>query len=310
MTNYIIRRMVGVMLTIFAVSIASFGLIKMSPGDPALLLIASLPGQERDETMLSRVRRQYSLDLPIHVQYIRYISNLLRGDLGYSQYFRRPTTDLLLARLPVTSFLAASIMIAAMGLGIPLGLLAALRRDQLFDNFFLAFSMVVLSVPSFFLALILIFIFGFTLKLLPTSGYQTPAHFVLPVLSVALPLAVNYASYLRTSVLTYNQADFVRTAHAKGLHQRIIVFRHILRNALLPVITVASLDMAYLLTGVVIIESIFNIPGIGMTTSQAALRKDIPVMMGSIIFGAIIIGVSGLLADLLAARLDPRIALE
>ena len=187
--------------------------------------------------------------------------------------------------------------------------LAALQRDSVLDHGILIGSSLLLGVPTFLLALLLIYFFAFQLKWFPLGGYGTWQHLVLPTLSVALPTGMGYAIFLRTNMLSILTADYIRTARSKGLSEQMVAMRHALPNALLPVVTLASIDLAYLLTGIVLIETVFQYPGIGLQVWQATQQKDIPVIMGSVFFGALLIGFGNLLADLLAAWLDPRIRL-
>jgi peptide/nickel transport system permease protein len=205
--------------------------------------------------------------------------------------------------------MAGLIMLTALSIGIPLGVLAAVRRSTLIDHSILIFSTVLISTPTIFLAVLLIYFFAYRIQLFPLSGVGSIRHWILPTLSVALPIGVGYALFLRTSILSVLSADYVRTAHSKGLANSWIHFRHVLPNALLPVVTLASLDMAGLLTGVVLVEQLFGIPGLGPTVFNAVQNRDVPVVMGAVFFGALLIGVGNLIADLAAARLDPRIRL-
>lgn len=308
MGAYIIRRLLWIAVTMVGVSLLTFVLIFAS-GDPAEMLAPQRAGQEPDPAAVAAVRQAYGLDQPLPVQYGRYMGKLLTGDMGYSYYFRRPVRELLLQKFGATALLAGVIMVVAVLVGIPTGMLAALRRNSLLDRAITVYAALVLAVPSFLLALVLIYFLAFQLRWFPIGGYGSWRHMVLPVLSVALPTSMAYAIFLRTNMLSTVTADYVRTAQAKGLVDRVVALRHILPNALLPVVTLASIDLAYLLTGIVLVETVFQYPGIGLQVWQATQQKDIPVIMGSVFFGALLIGLGNLLADLLAARLDPRIRL-
>ena len=200
-------------------------------------------------------------------------------------------------------------MLTALAIGLPLGVLAAIRRNTFIDRSILMVSTVLISAPTIFLAILLIYFFAYRLPVFPLSGTGSLRHWVLPTLSVALPIGLGYALFLRTSMLSVLSADYVRTAQSKGLTGGWIHFRHVLPNALIPIVTLASLDMAGLLTGVVLVEQIFSIPGLGQTVFKAVQNRDVPVVMGAVFFGAILIGIGNLIADLAAARLDPRIRL-
>jgi len=308
MIPYILRRLVWIMVTMLCVSMLTFGLI-FATGDPALLLVSTHNNQPPDPAQVERVRRERGLDRPLPIQYANYVWRLVQGDMGYSFYLRRPVSQVLFEKLPNTALLAGLILLSSMALGVPLGMLAAIKRNSLIDRAILVFNTVVIAIPSFFLALLLIYFIAFQLKLLPFSGSGSIRHLIMPVLSVAVPSAAGYAIFLRTNMLTQVSSDYARTARAKGLHERTIAFRHMLPNALIPVVTLASLDFAYLLTGVVLVEQIFGYPGIGSAVLKALSGKDIPVIMGSVFYGALLIGVGNLIADLITARLDPRIKL-
>lgn len=308
MIRFILRRFLWIVIALAVVSLLTFVLI-FATGDPAIMLTPTRPGQMPDLKLVAMTRERYGLDQPIYIQYLRYMGNLLRGDLGDSYYFRRPVTELLAEKFPTTALMAGLILLTALGGGIPLGILAAVRRNTFIDRSILIFSTITISAPVIFIAILLIYFFAYRIKLFPLSGIGSIRHWVLPTLSVAVPVSVGYALVLRTTMLNALSADYVRTARGKGLSDGWIHFRHVLPNALMPVVTLASLDMAGLLTGVVLVEQIFGIPGMGQTVFKAVQSRDVPVVMGAVFFGALLIGLGNLIADLAAARLDPRIRL-
>ena len=308
MFKFVLRRLFWIVITLLVVSILTFGLVFVT-GDPAVALTPVKPGSTPTQDQIERTRKAYGLDRPVPVQYAIYMSKVLQGDLGESYYFRKPVLTLMLEKISTTILLAGAIIVVALAIGIPLGVLAAFKRNTGIDRGFIIGSTVLIAAPPFFLALMLLFFFGFVFKWFPLGGTGTPRHFVLPVLSIALPAGMGYALLLRTTLLNLLGTDYGRAARAKGLSAIAVMFKHILPNALIPVVTVASLDLAILLTGIVLIEQIFGIPGIGQQTYQAVTNRDIPVVMGSVFFGALLIGLGGLLADLLIARIDPRIRL-
>ena len=308
MFQFVLRRLFWIAITLLVVSILTFGLVFLT-GDPAVALTPVKPGSTPTQDQIERTRKAYGLDRPVPVQYAIYMSRVLQGDLGESYYFRKPVLTLMLEKIPTTITLAVAIIVVALAVGIPLGVLAAFKRNTGIDRAFIIGSTVIIAAPPFFLALMLLFFFGFVVKWFPLGGTGTPRHFVLPVLSIALPAGMGYALLLRTTLLNLLGTDYARAARAKGLRMSAVMFKHILPNALIPVVTVASLDLAILLTGIVLIEQIFGIPGIGQQTYQAVTNRDIPVVMGSVFFGALLIGLGGLMADVLIARLDPRIRL-
>lgn len=306
MLQYLIRRLMWMVITLVGISVITFIIIFAGPSDPARGLV----GDRAQGVSIEHVRAYYGLDQPIHVQYINYMTRLLQGDLGDSYYFRRPVTEALLSRLPATALLGGSIIVVAMLLGIPLGVLAALRNGSVLDRGLMIGQLLSISLPTFFLGLLLIYFFGFQLRWFPIGGYGTLQHLILPTLAVAVPWSAWYGIFLRSSMLEVISADYVRTARAKGLAGRIVAMRHMLRNAIIPVITMIGMDLASLLTGIALVEYIFNWPGIGWQAVQAAQRLDIPMVMGSVLLGALMIGVANLLVDLLYTWLDPRVRLS
>ncbi len=306
MIRYLLRRLLWTLFTLFGVSLFTFLLIFAGPSDPAQALV----GQKATGVSVEHIRQQYGLDQPLYRQYFRYMGQLVRGNLGDSYYFRRPVLEAMLNKLPATALLAVSIMLVSILIGIPLGEMAALRNGSLFERGLMLVQMFSISLPTFFVGLLLLYFFTYQLRWFPTGGYGSWKHLVLPTLAVAIPWSAWYAILLRSNMLDVISADYVRTAHAKGLSRRIVALRHMLRNALLPVVTIIGLDLASLLTGIVLVESVFNWPGIGLQTLQAAQHLDVPMVMGAVLFGALLIGVANLLVDLLYTWLDPRVQLE
>jgi len=304
--QYLLRRLLWTLITLLGVTVLTFILVFAGPTDPARALV----GEKATGVSIEHVRQQYGLDRPLYVQYLTYLGRLVRGDLGDSYYFRRPVIEALLTRLPATALLAFSIMLVGCLIGIPLGILTALRQGSLLDRATMVLGLVSISLPTFFVGLLLLYLFAFQLKWFPVGGYGTLRHLVLPTLAVAIPWGAWYAILLRSNMLEAISADYVRTAYAKGLNTRVVAVRHMVRNALLPVVTIMGIDMASLLTGIVLVESVFSWPGIGMQTLQAAQHLDVPLIMGSVLFGAMLIGLANLLVDIIYTWLDPRIQLQ
>jgi peptide/nickel transport system permease protein len=304
--QYILRRILWTLVTLLGVSLLTFLLVFAGPTDPARKLV----GDKATGVSIDHIRREYGLDQPLPVQYLAYMGRLMRGDLGDSYYYRRPVTEALFSRLPATALLAVSIMFVSCLVGIPLGVLTAVRQNSLVDRLTLILGLIAISLPTFFVGILLLYLFAYRIKLFPVGGYGTLRHLILPTLAVAIPWGAWYAIFLRSNMLEALSADYVRTAYAKGLNGRTVAMRHMLRNALLPVITIMGIDMASLLTGIVLVESVFSWPGIGMQTLQAAQHLDVPLIMGSVLFGAVLIGVANLLVDVVYTWLDPRVQLE
>ena len=304
--QYLLRRLLWTLITILGVTVLTFLLVFAGPTDPARALV----GEKATGVSIEHLRQQYGLDQPLYVQFLTYLSRLVRGDLGDSYYFRKPVVEALLGRLPATALLAFSIMLVGCLIGIPLGVITALRQGSLLDRATMVVGLIAISLPTFFVGLLLLYFFAFQLKWFPVGGYGTLRHLVLPTLAVAIPWGAWYAILLRSNMVETIAADYVRTAYAKGLNPRVVAVRHMLRNALLPVVTIMGIDMASLLTGIVLVESVFSWPGIGMQTLQAAQHLDVPLIMGSVLFGAVLIGLANLLVDIIYTWLDPRIQLE
>ena len=298
--------MLWTLITILGVTVLTFLLVFAGPTDPARALV----GEKATGVLIEHLRQQYGLDQPLYVQFLTYLSRLVRGDLGDSYYFRKPVVEALLGRLPATALLAFSIMLVGCLIGIPLGVITALRQGSLLDRATMVVGLIAISLPTFFVGLLLLYFFAFQLKWFPVGGYGTLRHLVLPTLAVAIPWGAWYAILLRSNMVETIAADYVRTAYAKGLNPRVVAVRHMLRNALLPVVTIMGIDMASLLTGIVLVESVFSWPGIGMQTLQAAQHLDVPLIMGSVLFGAVLIGLANLVVDIIYTWLDPRIQLE
>ncbi len=305
MFAYILRRMLWIAFTLLGVSVITFGLLFAGPTDAA----RALSGARAEAASVEQLRQRLGLDRPVHEQYATYLGNLARGDLGDSYYFNRPVAEALWERFPATAQLAATIFVMAVALGIPLGIVAAMRQGGLIDRALMIAGLVAISIPSFLFGLLLLYAFAFRLKWFPVGGYGSPAHLILPALTVALPWAAWYAIVLRSSLLDVIALDYARTARSKGLRPWTIAWRHLLPNALLSVITMLGMDLAALLTGLALVEYIFGWPGIGWQALQAAQRFDVPMIMGSVLFGALLIGIANLLVDLAYGWLDPRVRL-
>jgi peptide/nickel transport system permease protein len=300
---YILRRLVWIAITLWGVSLLTFGLLFAGPTDAA----QALSGARAQAASVELLRERLGLDRPVHEQYLTYLGALVRGDLGDSYYFRRPVADALRERFPATAQLALTIFVLAVALGVPLGVVSAMRRGGLLDRTLMVTGLVAISIPSFLFGLLLLYAFAFRLKLFPVGGYGSPAHLILPALTVALPWAAWYGIVLRSNMLDTVSLDYARTAAAKGLGPWIIAWRHLLPNALLSVVTMLGMDLAVLLTGLALVEYIFGWPGIGWQALQAAQRFDVPMVMGSVLFGSLLIGLANLVVDLAYSWLDPRV---
>jgi peptide/nickel transport system permease protein len=332
--RFVVRRLLLLLPILLGLSILVFLWIRALPGDPA----AALLGERATEQSIEQVREQYGLDRPIYVQYFAYMKLVFQGDLGTSIQSRRPVTEEISRRFPATIELAVAAMIFAVAFGIPLGFFSAKRYGGLFDNASLVGSLLGISIPIFFLALILKWIFAVELGLFPTIGRQSAEisidhptnfyvldgiialdpvaffdaiwHLVLPAIALgSIPLAI-IARITRAAVLDVQNEDYVRTARAKGLSGAIVDRRHIFRNAMLPVVTIIGLQAGLLLSGAILTETVFAIPGMGSWLADAITVRDYPVLQGGILFVAVVFVLVNLLVDLAYALIDPRVRLS
>jgi peptide/nickel transport system permease protein len=305
MLTYLVRRIVFGAAVLVGTSLITFLIAFVVPADPAI----SMAGAKADPQTLASIRRELRLDQPLYVQYSRYVERALRGDLGRSYIRRENVTRLIADRLPATAILAASAMAVSLILGIAMGALAAAYRGRATDNLLLVISLALVSIPVFWLGTMVLIAVAATMRSFPLGGYSGATSLVLPTITLALGSAGYYSRVLQTSLSDAFDQDYVRTARGKGLSPARVMLRHAMANALLPLVTLAGLDLAGLLSGVVLTETVFNWPGIGRLAAEAIFNLDIPVIMGTVLFSAFLIVVINLLVDLLYAYLDPRIRL-
>jgi len=306
MTRYILLRLVGIVGVIWLIGTITFFLMHAIPGGPWDETKGSLPPEVKEN-----ISRKYGLDRPLYAQYIGYWANLAQGDLGIPYSAPTETVTALIARSwPVSLQLGLYAVILAFLLGLPLGIVAALRQNSWIDHLATTLATFGLVTPNFVLAILLIWLFSRTLGWLPVGGWDSPKHMILPVVTFALgPMAIT-ARYTRTAILEVLHSDYVRTARAKGLLNRTVVVRHILRNALIPMITVLAPMAGLLVTGSIFVESIFRVPGIGRFFSQSIFQRDYPLIMGLTLFYSLIVAIAFLITDLLYVAVDPRIDFE
>ncbi|MCO6451959.1 MAG: ABC transporter permease [Caldilineales bacterium] len=299
-----IRRIGGAILVTIFVSFVAFVLLDMTPGDAADTLVGDFASADQ----LAAVRSELGLDLPWFDRYLGFMAGVvLHGDLGKSLISGRPVTTLIGERLPHTTLLALAALGLAVLLGGTGGLLAASRPGGYLDLGITSLATLGMSIPTFWAAVLLVLVFSLRLRWLPVAGAGTPEHFVLPVICLALPFVAVIARMVRASVLDVKHADYVRTARAKGLRSGQTWRRHILRNGLIPVITVLGLHAGNLLGGAIVIETIFAWPGLGRLTVQGILDNDFPTVLGAVLFIAVMYQVVNLAVDVMHALLDPRV---
>lgn len=318
MTAYIIRRILVSLPIILGITVIVFLLANMMPGDAVMAMISSDSPMESD---LIKLRQgQLGLDLPLYVQYGRWLGNLLHGNLGYSFQTGDSVARMIMTRIPATLELMGISLLISIILGVSLGTISALRQYSAMDYGLTLFGFTGISIPDFFLAMILVFVFALKLKWFPTSGMVTAGtdfswsdnlrHVVLPALALALVRTSVFMRYTRASVLEVINDDYVRTARAKGMTEFVVIGRHVLRNALIPVITVIGISLTVLFAGAVIIETIFQWPGIGLMFINAISLRDSPVIMGYVLISAFVVLIANLLTDVTYSWVDPRIRYE
>jgi peptide/nickel transport system permease protein len=309
---WLLKRIGQVVPTLFILSILIFGLQQLMPGDPALILA----GEERgDSQVLAQIRAELRLDRPIYEQYLYWIGNVLTGDFGFSWRIRMPVSQLILDKLPVTAQLAAMSFIIAVLIGVPAGIISAVKRDRPADWAANGIALFGISTPNFWLGIMMILLFSVELGWLPPSGYvpltedfwQSIATTIMPAFVLGTGVASVLMRHTRAAMLTALSQDYVRTARAKGLRERVVVWKHALRNALIPVVTLGAIEFGRLLAGAVLTEQVFTIPGFGKLIVDAVFNRDYPVVQGVVLATALIFVVLSLVADLLYMAINPRL---
>ncbi len=313
MWTYLFRRIMIAIPTLFLVSVMVFSIQRLLPGDPALVLA----GEERDPEVIAYIRSKYHLNDPLPVQYYYWMLRLLQGDLGESIRTKAPVTDVILQKLPVTIELAVLSMVIALAIALPAGVISAIRKESVFDYLANVLALSGLSIPNFWLGIMLILLVSVRLGWLPASGYVSPLEdlgenlrrMLMPAFVLGSGLAAALMRQTRSAMLEVLHSDYIRTARAKGLRERIVVYRHALRNALIPVVTLAGLQLGALLSGAVITEQVFTIPGFGKLIVDAVFNRDYPMVQGVVLFTATAYILVNLLVDLAYAWINPRIRL-
>mgnify|MGYP001271621307 CR=1 FL=1 len=306
MAQYILRRLILVIPVLIGVSIVAFWMIRAIPGDPARIIA----GEAANEETVERIREQYGLNEPPHIQYAIFVKKLLEGDLGRSIRSRRPVSDEIKTRIGPTLELAVGSLLVAVIIGVSTGVLSAVRPNSWIDAVSMFIALVGISMPVFWLGLMFMYLFSYQLEWFPTAGRGTWRHLVLPALTLGLSSAAIIARMTRSGVLEVLRQDYVRTARAKGMHERLIVLKHAFRNALIPIITVTGLQFGTLLGGAVLTESVFAWPGIGRLMVDSIIARDYPVVQAAVLVVAVGFIAINLLVDILYAYVDPAIRYE
>ncbi len=311
MLAYLVRRLAAIVPTLIFVSMLIFGLQQLLPGDPAVVLA----GEDRDPTVVAYLRQKMHLDEPLPVRYLYWIRGVLHGDLGESLRMQKPVRDLILEKLPVTLELAAFAIVIALSIGVPMGIVSAVKRNTGWDYAANAVALWGLSTPNFWLGIMMILLFSVTLGWLPASGFVSPfedlkanlAALVMPAFVLGNAIAAVLMRHTRSAMLQVLSSDYVRTARAKGLSERGVILKHALRNALIPVITLGALELGTLLSGAVLTEQVFTIPGFGKLIVDAVFNRDYAVVQGVVLFTATAYILLNLLADIAYVVVNPQI---
>jgi peptide/nickel transport system permease protein len=311
MLAFIIKRVTQTFVVLLVLSVLVFSLLHFLPGDPAVIVL----GMEAEQQEIQALREQLNLDKPLPIQYGIWLNKVFHGDLGESIMYKVPVADLLLKRFPITIYLGFSAIILSSILGTLAGIICAIRRGTVIDQIITVIANTGISVPIFWLGILGIYAFGLTLGWLPVQGYTSPfddfwlsiQKMIMPILCLSvIPLAV-MARQSRSAMLEVIQQDYIRTAWSKGLHERVVVIRHALKNALIPVVTLLGLQTRFAIGGSVLIETVFNIPGMGRLLVTAIFDKDFLIVQSTVLVIGVLIGVVNLIVDISYGYIDPRI---
>jgi peptide/nickel transport system permease protein len=306
MHKYIIKRLILIIPVMLGVSFIIYFIMNLTPGDPATMIL----GEGAKPAEYAALRTELGLDDPLLIRYGRYILDACKGDLGNSYRTNLPVINEIATRFPITFQLALISMILAVVIGIPLGILSAVKQYSATDNIALTLSLMFTSMPSFWLALMLILLFTLKLGLLPSLGMESWKHMILPAIATATGTMASLLRMTRSTMLEVIRQDYIRTARAKGAKENVVIFGHALRNALLPVVTIIGVNFGFALGGTIVIEQVFAIPGLGQLMINSIRTKDIPMVTASVLFAALIASVINLLVDIIYTYIDPRLKTE
>lgn len=301
--RYVLRRIVASLPPLLGISLITYFLIYFLPADPARMYA----GPSASVETVERIRRELGLDQPFWLQYGRYVGRLLHGDLGFSYRLQMPVEEAIASRLPESLKLIVAAILVELAIGLPVGIASALRPGSWLDRSTMLFALLGISAPPFWLGLLLLYYLAYRASLFPLGGTGSLWHYVLPALTAGLGGGAWYARMVRSSVLEVIRADYVRTARAKGLSPGRVLVRHVLRNALNPIVTMVGIDIPWFLGNIVLVETVFGWPGMGRLAVEAIQTVDVPLIMGTVIVSALIVVVTSILTDIALAMLDPRI---
>lgn len=303
MHKYILRRVLLLIPVMLGVSLVVFTIMFFTPGDPAKIML----GERAPAEEVALLRTQMGLDDPFHIQFFNFVKNAVQGDLGRSLVTKQPVAREIWARFPATLQLSAAAVLIAILMGIPIGIISATKQYSAFDMISMVIALLGVSMPNFWQGMMMILLFSITIRVLPSSGYGTLAHLVMPAVTIGTSAAAVITRMTRSSMLEVVRQDYIRTARAKGLSERVVINRHALKNALIPIVTVVGLQFGGLLGGAVLTESIFSWPGVGRFMVDAIRTKDYPSVQGGVLMLALTFSIVNLAVDILYAYIDPRI---
>jgi len=320
-STYVLKRLLSAVPALVAILLFSFLLIRLAPGDPAVLMA----GEGATPEYIENIRKAYGLDKPLHEQLLIYLSNIIRGEWGYSLSFNRPVVDVILERIPPTLLLVGTGIVVSLVLGVLLGVIASIKRNTIIDSLISSLALVFYSLPAFVIAQLLIYIFAIVLRIFPLSGILSIGitytnafdyirdllwHLVLPATTLSLLLMATYVRITRASMIEALLSNYIIAAKSRGLNPRTVIFKHALKNAMLPIVTVAGIQFGTMIGGVVITETVFSWPGVGRLTVEAVQYRDYPLLMGIFLLSAISVIIANLITDIIYTVVDPRVKLR
>lgn len=303
MFQYTLKRLGQTFLVLIGITLITFLLLNVVPGDPVAMML----DKRADEATIEKVRHEMGLDVPLHEQYIDFVKGAVKLDFGTSYFTKEVVTDAIVRCFKVTVKLAAMSFLFAVVLGITCGMIAAVYRGRWIDSALMTLSVVGVSAPSFWIAIILQIVIGLKLDLLPISGFDGPLNYILPSIALGTRYAGSIARITRTSMLDVIKQDYIRTARSKGVKESVVIMKHALKNAMIPIVTLVGTELGNMLTGSMLIEKVFSIPGIGKLAVDAMSNRDLPLLQGMVVYIALVFVIVNLVVDLSYALIDPRI---
>ena len=303
MFQYTLKRLGQTFLVLIGITLITFLLLNVVPGDPVAMML----DKRADEATIEKVRHEMGLDVPLHEQYIDFVKGAVKLDFGTSYFTKEVVTDAIVRCFKVTVKLAAMSFLFAVVFGITCGMIAAVYRGRWIDSTLMTLSVVGVSAPSFWIAIILQIVIGLKLDLLPISGFDGPLNYILPSIALGTRYAGSIARITRTSMLDVIKQDYIRTARSKGVKESVVIMKHALKNAMIPIVTLVGTELGNMLTGSMLIEKVFSIPGIGKLAVDAMSNRDLPLLQGTVVYIALVFVIVNLVVDLSYALIDPRI---